>query len=132
MYGEKGRAYVYLIYGMYYCLNVISESKGIPCAVLIRQLCPIKGINLMIKNRNVKIRKNYKNLCDGPAKLCMAMNITKQEFNGKNSCLSDSKLFFSQDEKVSERDIITSKRIGIVYAEEDKDLLLRFSLNSKQ
>jgi DNA-3-methyladenine glycosylase len=132
MYMEPGTLYIYFIYGMYYCLNVITESTGVPCAVLIRQLFPIKGINFMMKNRNVKIGKNYKNLCDGPGKLCMAMNITKQEFNGKNSCLSDSKLYFAQDEKVYDRDIIVSKRIGIDYAEEDKDLLLRFSLNSAQ
>jgi DNA-3-methyladenine glycosylase len=132
MYKAPGTLYVYVIYGMYYCLNVITEPTGIPCAVLIRQLFPIRGIDFMIKNRNVKIGKNYKNLCDGPAKLCMAMNITKQEFNGQNSCLSDSKLFFAQGENVDERNIIINKRIGIDYAEEDKDLLLRFILNIKQ
>jgi DNA-3-methyladenine glycosylase len=132
MYMEPGTLYIYFVYGMYYCLNVITEAKGVPCAVLIRQIFPIMGIDLMIKNRPVKIGKNYKNLCDGPAKLCMAMNITKQEFNGTNSCLSHSKLFFSQNENVNESDIIISKRIGIDYAEEDKDLLLRFSLNIKQ
>jgi DNA-3-methyladenine glycosylase len=132
MYKAPGTLYVYVIYGMYYCLNVITEPTGIPCAVLIRQLFPIKGIDFMMKNRNVKISKNYKNLCDGPAKLCMSMNITKQEFNGKNACLSNSKLYFAQDETVSDGDIIMSKRIGIDYAEEDKDLLLRFSLNHTQ
>ena len=128
MYMQPGTIYVYYIYGMYFCLNVITEPEGIPCAVFIRQLYPIDGIDLMKENRRAKIGKNYKNLTDGPSKLCMAMNITKEEFNGKDSCSPDSKLFFTLGEKVNDNEIISNKRIGIDYAEEDKDLLLRFTL----
>jgi len=128
MYLKPGTLYVYLIYGMYYCLNVITEPEGMPCAVLIRQLFPIEGIELMGENRNLKIGKNFKNLIDGPGKLCMAMDITKSEFNGKDSCAPNSKLFFTQGESMDTRRIEKNKRIGIDYAEEDKDLLLRFSI----
>ncbi len=128
MYMQPGTIYVYYIYGMYFCLNVITEPEGMPCAVFIRQLYPIEGIDLMKENRNVKIGKNYKNLLDGPSKLCMAMDITKKEFNGKDSCSSHSKLFFSQGMEVNKENILSNKRIGIDYAKEDKDLLLRFSL----
>lgn len=131
MYEKPGTLYVYFIYGMYYCLNVITEPKGIPCAILIRQLYPIEGIELMKKNRKVKIRKNFKNLCDGPGKLCMAMDITKDYFDGTDSCKIDSKLYFTEGEKIKDKDIIINKRIGIDYAEEDKNNLLRFSLNIK-
>ena len=128
MYEEPGTLYIYLIYGMYYCLNVITEPKGMPCAVLIRQLYPIDGIEQMLEFRQVKIGKDFNNLTDGPGKLCMALNITKDKLNGKDSCSIDSKLFFTQGEKINKKDIITHKRIGIDYAEEDKDQLLRFSL----
>ena len=132
MYLIPGTLYVYFIYGMYYCLNVITEPEGVPCAVLIRQLYPIDGINLMKEYRNIKIGKNYKNLLDSPGKLCMALNITKEKFNATDSCASDSKLFFTEGEKINKENIVLGKRIGIDYAEEDKDRLLRFSLNLNQ
>ncbi len=131
MYMKPGTLYIYMIYGLYYCLNVITEPKEIPCAILIRQLFPVSGIELMIENRNAKIGKNYKNLVDGPSKLCNALNITKEKFNGKDSCKSDSKLYFTQGEKSSNKKIILNKRIGIDYAEEDKDRLLRFTLENE-
>ncbi len=132
MYMIPGTLYIYLIYGLYHCLNVITEPEGIPCAVLIRQLYPIDGIELMIKNRNAKIGKNWKNLTDGPGKLCMALNITKSEFNGKDSCSYSSKLFFIEGEKIKDNFIVTNKRIGINYAEEDKERLLRFTLKNEK
>ncbi|MFW9988766.1 MAG: DNA-3-methyladenine glycosylase [Candidatus Odinarchaeota archaeon] len=131
MYMKPGTLYIYMIYGMYYCLNVITEPEEMPCAVLIRKLFPISGIELMIENRNVKIGKNYKNLVDGPSKLCMALNITKDKFNEKDSCKMESKLYFTQGEKLSNKKILLNKRIGIDYAEEDKDRLLRFTLENE-
>jgi DNA-3-methyladenine glycosylase len=96
--------------------------------VLIRQVYPIDGIELIVENRKIKARRNFKNLTDGPGKLCMAFNITKDEFNGKDSCVNDSKLFFTHTEKQLDKTFIVLKRIGIDYAEEDKDKLLRFKL----
>ncbi|MFX0040359.1 MAG: DNA-3-methyladenine glycosylase [Promethearchaeota archaeon] len=130
MYMKPGTLYIYLIYGLYYCLNVITEPEGIPCAVLIRQLFPINGIELMIENRNVKIGKNFRNLTDGPGKMCMALDITKTQFNGIDSCSQDSKLFFTKGEIINKDSITVSKRIGIDYAGEDKNRLLRFTLKS--
>jgi len=132
MYMRPGTLYIYLIYGIYYCLNVITEPEGMPCAVLIRQLFPTEGIELMTENRNVKIGKNFKNLTDGPGKLCMAFKITKNKFNGKDSCSNSSKLFFIQGEKINNNSIVANKRIGISYAEEDKDRLLRFILKNEK
>ena len=128
MYEKPGTWYVYYIYGTYYCLNIITEPEGRPCAVFIRQLFPIEGINYMKENRRVKIGKNYKNFLDGPSKMCMAFSITKEKFNGKDSCSPDSQLYITEGEKANKSDIIAEKRIGIDYAEEDKDLLLRFIL----
>jgi len=106
MYMKPGTFYIYLIYGLHYCLNVITEPEGMPCAVLIRQLFPIEGIELMSENRNVKIGKNYRNLTDGPGKLCMALNITKNQFNGIDSCSHDSKLFFSMGETIKKNRLL--------------------------
>ena len=131
MYMKPGTLYIYLIYGLYYCLNVITEPEQMPCAVLIRQLFPIDGIELLIANRNAKIGKNFKNLVDGPGKLCIALDITKDKFNGKDSCLHDSRLYFAQGEKIPKEKILFNKRIGIDYAEEDKDRLLRFTLKNE-
>ncbi len=128
MYKKPGTFYVYLIYGMYHCLNVVTEPEAMPCAVLIRELYPIDGIELMVENRENKVRKNFKHLTDGPGKLCIAYNITKDEFNGRDSCVNDSKLFFAHSEKIVDKTIIPLKRIGVNYAEEDKNKLLRFKL----
>lgn len=129
MYMKPGTLYVYYIYGTYFCLNVITEPEGMPCGVFFRQLYPVEGVELMKKNRTVKIGKNYKNLIDGPSKLCMALNITKDLFSGKDSCSPDASLFFAEGEAIDKDNIILNKRIGIDYAEEDKDLLLRFSVD---
>ena len=129
MYMKPGTLYVYYIYGTYFCLNVITEPEGMPCGVFFRQLYPIEGIELMKKNRTVKIGKNYKNLIDGPSKLCMALNITKDLFNGKDSCSPDANLFLAEGEEIDKKNIILNKRIGIDYAEEDKDRLLRYSIS---
>ncbi|MFX0077062.1 MAG: DNA-3-methyladenine glycosylase [Candidatus Hermodarchaeota archaeon] len=131
MYMKPGTFYIYYIYGTYFCLNVITEPEGIPCAVFLRKLSPFRGIDLMMNNRSVKIGKNYKNLVDGPSKLCMAFNITKEEFNGKDSCAKDSKLYFVEGRRIEDKKISLSKRIGIDYAEEDKDRLLRFTLEEE-
>ncbi len=128
MYMEPGTLYVYFIYGTYFCLNVVTEPKDVPCAVFLRTLEPVDGIELMKINRPVKLGKNYKNLLDGPSKLCMAFDIKKESFNGKDSCASDSNLFFTNGEKINEKEIHLDKRIGIDYAEEDKERLLRFIL----
>jgi DNA-3-methyladenine glycosylase len=131
MYMKPGTFYVYYIYGMYFCLNVITEPEGVPCAIFIRKLYPIEGIDLMKENRKVKIGKNYKNLVDGPSKLCMAFDVTKETYNGKDSCAENSTLYFTQGETIENKRILLNKRIGIDYAEEDKDLLLRFTLGEE-
>jgi DNA-3-methyladenine glycosylase len=131
MYMKPGTFYVYFIYGVYFCLNVITEPIDNPCAIFIRKVNPIEGIDLMLENRPVKIGKNHKNLVDGPSKLCMAFNITKEKYNGKDSCVETSKLYFAQGEKIDDKKITLNKRIGIDYAEEDKDRLLRFTLEQE-
>jgi DNA-3-methyladenine glycosylase len=131
MYMKPGTLYVYYIYGTNFCLNVITEPIGVPCAIFIRKLYPIEGIDLMKRNRNIPIGKNFKNLVDGPSKLCQALNITKEVFNGNDSCSPNSKLYFAEGLEKEQYRISLEKRIGIDYAEEDKDKLLRFIYSTK-
>ncbi|MEA2088093.1 MAG: DNA-3-methyladenine glycosylase [Candidatus Caldatribacteriota bacterium] len=114
MFGPAGHWYVYLVYGMYHCLNLVTESEGNPCAVLIRSLKPISGVASDIKT-------------DGPGKLCKAFKINKT-FNGKEANQLNSGLYL-QDQNISllPREIKKAKRIGVNYAGEKwKNRLLRF------
>ena len=90
MFGEFGHAYIYLIYGMYYCMNVVANEIGTAEAVLIRALEPLEGIELMTKRRNGKLLKQ---LCSGPGKLCDAMGIDKSN-NGMD--LTGSQLYIEK------------------------------------
>ena len=95
MYGEEGHAYVYFVYGMYHCLNVVAAEEGIAQAVLIRALEPIEGLNKMSFTRFNKPvselgKKQIINLTNGPGKLCKAFNISK-DLNGED--LTKDKLY---------------------------------------
>jgi DNA-3-methyladenine glycosylase len=70
MFGRPGLGYVYLIYGMHYCFNIVTAEENIGEAVLIRALEPIADLALMEKRRGSKL------LCSGPARLCQALDIT--------------------------------------------------------
>ena len=72
MFGPAGHCYIYLIYGMHYCFNVVSGKEKEGEAVLIRALEPVEGIELMKKRRGTDLLRN---LCSGPAKLVEAMGI---------------------------------------------------------
>lgn len=133
MYGEEGHAYVYIIYGMYNCLNVVAAEKEIAQAVLIRALEPIKGLETMALNRFKKPLNQLKKtqvtgLTNGPGKLCQAFGITR-EMNGED--LTKDKLYIcsNNDEKF---DIVEAKRIGIDYAEEAKDFLWRYYIKDNK
>ncbi len=124
MYEEGGTAYVYRIYGIHHCLNVVTNKKDMPQAVLIRAIEPAFGIDIMRKNRN----KNVELLSNGPAKLCEALNIDLS-YN-KTSLLSDY-LFIAKGANKAV-DIISTKRINIDYAKNYKDKKWRFIVkNSK-
>lgn len=77
MFGSAGHAYIYLIYGMYYCFNVVTEKQGYPAAVLIRGVKLISNSEFRILNKSFKI----KNSIIGPGKVCRELKIDKQ-FNG--------------------------------------------------
>ena len=75
IFGPPGHAYVYFIYGMYECLNLVAEPEGTPGCVLIRALEPVSGIGLMRRRRPAARR--LEDLASGPGKLTLAMGITR-------------------------------------------------------
>jgi DNA-3-methyladenine glycosylase len=78
LYGQPGRAYVYLNYGIHYLVNAVTEPKGRPAAVLIRALHPVEGLSLMRKRRAKAARNRTEDadLCRGPGNLTRALGIT--------------------------------------------------------
>lgn len=106
MFEDPGFLYVYFTYGMHHCMNITTEKNGKAGAILIRSIIPIEGINEMKKRR-----KKDKNLSDGPAKLCVALNITKENHNGIN--IMENKEIFIYDDKYKITNIKSSSRIGI-------------------
>lgn len=130
LYYPPGTAYIYQIYGLYFCLNAVTKKKGVGEAVLIRACEPVSGLEQMMKNRtNMKTGKqpNKKNLTSGPGKLCQAMGITT-EYN-KSSLITGTLRIFDND-PVKDNNIAAAKRIGVDYAEEAKDLLYRFYIKN--
>ncbi len=126
-FGPKGHAYIYLIYGMYYCFNVTAgEKAGKPEAVLLRALEPVEGIDLM-KQRRPVAKGVLVNLANGPSRLCMAMGITKKQ-NGHAVTLQP--LHIDDANSVPAEDIIYTARIGVDYAEEWKHQPWRFYIKN--
>ena len=130
LYLPGGHIYVYLIYGMYDLLNIVTRDEEHPEAVLIRGVEPLENLDEISKNRFGKAYEELstyqrKNLSNGPGKLSMALGINRS-LNGK--VLSKDYLYIGEGEEVPEKDLVITKRIGIDYAGEDANLPLRFCL----
>jgi DNA-3-methyladenine glycosylase len=133
MYGPPGFAYVYFIYGLYFCTNVVTREEGTPEAVLIRALEPLAGIDLMVERRyknpsSSLTEKQIINLTNGPSKLSQALSIDRNN-NGNDLC--GDKLYI-EDYDYPRFTIKSAKRIGIDYAEEAKDFLWRFYIEGNK
>ena len=147
MFAEGGHAYVYLIYGMYNCFNVVANEAGNPEAVLIRALEPVEGLPLMAARRNVDITdgrsRELKKLCSGPGKLCIAMGITR-EHDGHDLCRETSRnaasrdhsgvggddhggdIFLTTGRTIAESDIAATPRINVDYVGDASQWPYRF------
>jgi DNA-3-methyladenine glycosylase len=110
LYGPPGRAYVYLIYGMYHCVNVVVEPEGVAAAVLVRGVEPLEGIAPEAGT-------------DGPGKLCRAMHITLAQ---NRADLCGDALFLIPADPVPPRRIVRGPRVGVDYAGEWAKKPLRF------
>jgi DNA-3-methyladenine glycosylase len=117
LFGPPGFAYVYFIYGMYYCLNVSCEPDGEAGGVLIRALEPVAGLATMAKLRKLPLNPKPQMLTSGPGRLCQALDITRAAHNGLDVTSPTSLLRFERDDyRMS--GIVVTPRIGIRQAAE--------------
>lgn len=122
-YGIGGYAYVFFIYGMYFQLNFVTGKKDSPHVLLVRAVEPVEGIDKMRERRGVM---KDTNLTSGPGKLCIAMDINREKYNGVD--LLGEKMWVENYRKIHDSEIAVGKRIGIDYAGEDAHKPWRFWL----
>jgi len=125
MFGSAGHAYVYYIYGFYNMLNLVTESKDYPAAVLIRAVEPVEGIELMKSRRRNRILRN---LASGPGKLCQAFDIDRA-LNGADLC---GNVLFVEDRGEPPPKFQAKPRIGVDYAGKWKDKPFRFLIRGSE
>ena len=127
MFGPPGVAYVYLIYGMHHCLNVVTVGEGVPEAILIRGGRPIAGVDLVRQRRGVGVGSAA--LADGPGTLCQALAITRKD-DGVDLCESKGGITIHTDGiTVPEDDVQRLPRVGVDYAGEAAAWPLRLKLS---
>lgn len=127
MFGPPGYAYVYMVYGMYHCLNFVTEKEGNPSAVLIRGI-EFNNDALRITNNNSESVIRNKLIINGPGKLCREFKIDKK-LNGVDICKSRELWLEDSGIKIVPTQIKRVKRIGVDYAGKWKDKLWRFYID---
>ena len=142
MFGPPGHAYIYLIYGMYHCLNFVTEPEGEPSAVLLRSVEVVSGADTVSRLRfgcpaadmTSYQRKNWMN---GPGKVCKGLSLSRAEngmdLTGDTLFLCDSPTDVGLSPPLPERRerIVCGPRVGVDYAEEAKDFPWRFQLEQE-
>ena len=139
MFLGPGHAYIYLIYGMHHCLNLVTEPEGEPAAVLIRALEPIAGEETIRRLRyGDKPMTPYRtaHLLDGPGKICRGLGLTTAEngmdLTGQTLFVCTAPADVGLADPPPQREIIVSgPRIGVDYAEEARDFPWRFRLKRR-
>jgi DNA-3-methyladenine glycosylase len=124
LFGPAGHAYVYSIYGRYYCMNISCEREGQAGSVLIRALEPLAGLEEMARNRSLAPSLGVCTLTGGPSRLCQALGLVREKHNGLDLLDAGSPLQVWDDGTHVDRVLVTP-RIGIRFA---VDLPLRFAI----
>jgi DNA-3-methyladenine glycosylase len=125
MFGRAGHAYVYMIYGFHYMLNIVTEAADFPAAVLIRAVEPLEGLSLMQSRRQTE---RLRSLASGPGKLCRAFAIDRT-LNGNDVC---GKVLYLDDHGEPAPKVMTTPRIGVDYAGKWKDKPWRFLIKGNE
>jgi DNA-3-methyladenine glycosylase len=124
LFGPAGHAYVYSIYGLYYCMNISCEREGLAGCVLLRALEPVAGIAEMARNRGLDEDAPARMIASGPSRLCLALGLTRLAHNGLDVANAKSPLQV-RDDGFSDPKVVVTPRIGIRHA---VDLPLRFAV----
>ncbi len=133
MYGGPGFSYVFFVYGMHCCFNMVTREEGNPQAVLIRAVEPVGGLEQMAENRYGKqyselTKRQVIGLTNGPGKLCQAMAISRSQ-NGEDLC---GESLYVEDGENDLFEMVAAKRIGVDYAQEASEYLWRFYRKESQ
>lgn len=142
MFGEGGRAYIYLCYGIHHLFNVVTAPAETAHAVLIRGVEPIEGVELMMHRRNFSTLLSHKKsphnvqvpttLTTGPGALSQALGLTT-EWTGKSFFDADTPVWIEdRGMSIPEKEIIAGKRIGVDYAGECAHWPWRFWLKNSR
>jgi len=123
MFGPPGCAYVYLIYGMYACLNLVTEAENFPAAVLMRALEPIEGIETQQQRRGASIA--LRDLARGPGRLCQALAIDRS-LDGVDVCAPGAPLWIEPDADIATENVMQGPRIGVTGGEAARSAPWRF------
>jgi DNA-3-methyladenine glycosylase len=127
MYLRGGHAYVYLIYGLHHCFNVVTDREGTGAAVLVRAILPLSGLDFMRERRGTARERD---LANGPGKLCQALAIDRA-FTGIDMLAPGAPIRIANGDTVDEDAIGVSPRIGIGGDALAKSRLWRFVLSAK-
>ena len=132
LFAPPGTAYIYLIYGMYHCLNFVTEEEGEPAAVLIRGAASVKNGDIIAKKRFGCKEKDMtayqrKNFLNGPGKLCRGLSLSRAQ-NGLDLTAAADGLYVLPGQPAGADQVKSGKRIGIDYAGEAVDFPWRFYL----
>ncbi|MFN8545075.1 MAG: DNA-3-methyladenine glycosylase [Candidatus Binatia bacterium] len=128
MWGPPGHAYVYFVYGMHHCVNVVTGPAGVPQAVLLRALEPVIGLDLMRARRSLAEAPEWR-LCRGPGALCQALAITRAQ-NGAD--LVRSALRIVPGTRPARGAVAPTPRIGVAYAGPDATRPWRLALRGSR
>lgn len=115
MFGPPGHVYVYLVYGMHHCMNVVAGPEGSGTAVLLRALEPVSN--------------NLPCATNGPGRLCKALGVTLEHY-GQDLCSDD--LYLADDGAAGDFEIVSAPRIGVDYAQDWADKPLRFYIQGNR
>lgn len=126
MWGPAGHAYVYFVYGMHHCMNVVAEGPEQPSAVLLRALEPIEGLEQMRRRRAAgrAVVLPDEALCSGPAKLAQALGVDRA-LDGAD-LVDGETMFLERGRRVPPARIVAAPRIGVDYAGDWAERPLRF------
>lgn len=124
LFGPAGYAYVYSIYGLYFCLNISCEAEGQAGCVLLRALEPLSGIEEMARNRGLDAGAGTREISSGPSRLCQALDVTRAAHNGVDMLAPRSPLQV-RDDGFALSEYLVTPRIGIRHAVERP---LRFAI----
>ena len=116
LFGPAGHAYVYAIYGRYFCMNISCETEGCAGSVLLRALEPLAGMEEMVRNRGLKPDAASRQLTSGPGRLCQALGLTRAAHNGVD-LLDPASPLQVRDDGFTAREVLVTPRIGISHAQ---------------